>query len=164
MASVEPTGKFSSADLKHEANERRKKCKTVGEDLDEQLREAWDDVSGVQLDPKAVKMARGEEIEYIHKMKLHTEVPTTERYQRTKKGPIFVRWIDINKGDVEKPNYRSRLVAREINKHKRYDSFVATPPFDAMKLLLSLAASGNKGEVIMVIDVSRAFFHAKATR
>lgn len=113
---------------------------------------------------KAVRKARGEEIEYIHKMKLYDEVPTAECYQKTHKAPISVRWIDISKGDTERPNFRSRLVAREINTYKRDDLFAATPPLEALKLLLSMAASGNTGEVIMINDVSRAFFHAKATR
>ena len=132
--------------------------------LDAQLEEAWDDVSGAQLDPKEVRRSRMEEIDYIHKMNVYTKVPISQCYQRTNKGPISVRWIDINKGDVERPNYRSRLVAREINAYKRDDLFAATPPLEAMKLILSMAASNNKGEVLMINDVSRAFFHAKATR
>lgn len=55
-------------------------------------------------------------------------------------------------------------MAREINTHKRDDLFAATPPLEAMNLLLPMAASGNRGEVVMINDVSRAFFHAKATR
>ena len=68
-----------------------------------------------------------EEADYIHKMDLYTNVPVTQCYQQIGKAPISVRWIDINKGDVEKPNYRSRLVAREINIYKREDLFAATP-------------------------------------
>ena len=30
------------------------------------------------------------------------------------KPPISVKWVDVNKGDDLNPNYRSRLVAREI--------------------------------------------------
>lgn len=54
--------------------------------------------------------------------------------------------IDVNNGDVERPNYRSRLVAREVNTHKREDLFAATPPLVALKFSLAMAASGNKGE------------------
>ena len=52
-----------------------------------------------------------EEVEYIHKMNLYTKVPVTTCRSKTGKSSIFVRWIDVNKGGVEKPNYRSRLVA-----------------------------------------------------
>ncbi len=75
-----------------------------------------------------------------------------------------MRWIDINKGDVDNPNYRSRLVAREIKRDSRTDLFAATPPLEAMKLVLSMLASNNHGECLMVNDVSRAFFCAPAKR
>ena len=60
-------------------------------------------------------------------MQLYDKVPINECKRATGKMPITVRWIDINKGDNEKPNYRSRLVARELNTHKRDDLFAATP-------------------------------------
>ena len=121
IATVGTTENKSSTELTKEANEIKKRFQTVEEDMDDQLEEVWDDVSGAQLDPNVVKLARQEEIGYIHKMKLYTKVPVAECYERSKKGPISVRWIDINKGDAERPNYRSRLVAREINTHKRDD-------------------------------------------
>ena len=80
------------------------------------------------------------------------------------KDPITVRWIDINKGDAQTPNYRSRLVAREIYTYKRDDLFAATPPLEALKTILAMTATANKGEVLMVNDISRAYFHAKAER
>ena len=58
----------------------------------------------------------------------------------------------------------SRFVAREIDTYKRDDLFARTPPLEALKCILSMTASWNKGEVLMVNDVSRAFFHAKARR
>ena len=97
-------------------------------------------------------------------MNLYTKVPIQQCYERTGKAPISTRWIDINKGDQENPNYRSRLVAREINTYKRDDLFAATPPLEALKLIMSMTATANHGEIIMVNDISRAFFHAKAKR
>lgn len=85
-------------------------------------------------------------------------------YGAIKRAPISVRWIDINQGDHGKPNCRSRVVAREINTHKRNDLFAATPLLEAFKTIVSMAASSDKGERIMVNDVSRAFFYAEATR
>ena len=155
---------IDSAELLNVAREIQSKCKTVEEEDSELLEEAWDDVSGARLKSEKVKKARQEEAEYIHKMNLYTKVPTAECHRRTGKAPIIVRWFDINKGDEDKHNYRSRLVAREINTHKREDLFAATPPLEALKLILSIAASSNKGEIGMINDVSRAFFHAKATR
>ena len=77
---------------------------------------------------------------------------------------ISARWLDINKGDAILENYRSRLVAREIKKDDRPDLFAATPPLEALKTIISMCASGNKGEKIMVNDVSRAYFCAPARR
>ena len=156
-------GNTSGRDLMNVAKEIQSQYRTVEDDNQEELEEAWDDVSGAQLDPKAVKEARKAEVEYIHKMNLYTKVTMAECRKQTGKAPISVRWIDVNKGDAERPNYRSRLVAREINTHKRGDLFAATPPLEALKLILAMAASGNKGEVLMINAVSRAFFHAKAT-
>jgi hypothetical protein len=135
----------------------------VVEDQEEELQQAWDDVSGRELKASKVREARAEEIEYIHKTNLYTKVP---RSKATNLGAkvISVRWIDINKGDAILENYRSRLVAREIKKDDRPDLFAATPPLEALKTILSMCASGNKGEKLMVNDVSRAYFCAPARR
>ena len=57
-----------------------------------------------------------------------------------------VRWLDINNGHAVVENYRSRLVAREIKRDDRPDLFAATPPLEALKVIISMCASGNKGE------------------
>ena len=157
-------GNASGGDLMKVAKETPSKCKVVEEDEQEELEEAWDDVSGAQSDPTAERAARNEEVECIHNMDLYTKVPNVDCGNKTGKAPISVRWIDFNKGEGDKLNYRSRLVAREINTHKREDLFAATPPFEALKFILAMTASGNKGEILTVNDVIRAFFHAKATR
>ena len=97
-------------------------------------------------------------------MQLYDKVPVEECMRMTGRKPISTRWIDINKGDVSNPNYRSRLVAREINTHKRNDLFAATPPLEALKMIPAMTATANKGESIMINDISRAFFHAKVKR
>ncbi len=80
--------------------------------------------------------------------------------------PIKVRWIDINKGDTENPEYRSRLVAKEIKKDSREDLFAATPPLEALKILFRLAMTEgigvekgkeNEGMKLEFIDNRRAF-------
>ena len=118
----------SSRDLMNAPRQISTRYTTVEEDKSAELEAAWDDVSGAALDPKEVRRARSEEIEYVHKMELYEKVPVEECWNVTGKNPISTRWIDINKGDASSPNYRSRLVAREINTHKREDLFAATPP------------------------------------
>ena len=58
----------------------------------------------------------------------------------TGKKPIGVRWVDINKGDDQNPDYRSRLVAKEINTGHDDDLFAATPPIEALKILFKIAS------------------------
>lgn len=118
--------------------------KVLEESYDEELEKAWDDVTGAELNPAKVQVARQEEISYIRKMKLHRKVPEEECWNNTGKAPMKLRRIDINKGDPKEPNYRSRLVATN-NTHKRDDLFAATPPVEALKLSISATATGGQG-------------------
>ena len=86
-----------------EAEMIKSKYKTIEEDNSADLEIAWDDVTGAELNPKDVRKARGEEIEYVRKMNLYTNVPIKQCYDRTGNGPISTRWIDINKGDSVNP-------------------------------------------------------------
>ena len=61
------------------------------------------------------------------------------------------------------------MVAKEFNNGEVEGLFAATPPLEAMRLLLSEAAtmygqSHREDKVIMINDVSRAFFEAPAKR
>ena len=49
-------------------------------------------------------------------------------WANTGKDPIGTRWVDVKKGDDVNPEYRSRLVAKEIKRDNREDLFAATPP------------------------------------
>ena len=55
---------------------------------------------------------RKEEIDEFHKHEVYTKTELSECWKETGKAPVKVRWIDINKGDSENPDYRSRLVAK----------------------------------------------------
>ena len=60
---------------------------------------------------------------------------------------------------------RSRLVAKEIKVNEPLDLFAATPPLEALKILLSFTTSEiHSGRCLMHNDVSRAYFHAPAIR
>ena len=115
-----------------------------------------------------VVAARDDEIKGISKCGVWDKVPLEECYKNTGKAPVGTRWIDINKGDITNPVYRSRLVGKEFNEEKVLRIFSATPPLEALKILLSTAATmedyGEEDKVIMVNDVSRAFFEAPAVR
>ena len=85
-----------------------------------------------------------------------------------------MKWVDVNKGDDEFPNYRSRLVAREIRQAGEDTIFAPTPPLESLRTVLSMAATDLAGDIkhdrradsddrtqIMVLDISRAYFNAK---
>ena len=79
------------------------------------------------LDSHMVRMARKEEMEEVRKHNLYMKVPIGQCWDKTGKAPIGVRWVDINRRDKIHPEYRSRLVAKEIRTDKREDLFAATP-------------------------------------
>ena len=101
----------------------------------------YDDVTGEQLDTKGAETARKTEMEEVSKHNLYTKVPVEKCWQATGAAPIKTKWIDINKGDRNKPEYRSRWVAKEIVHEKRDDLFAATPPLEMIKMLLSIAVT-----------------------
>ena len=59
---------------------------------------------------------------------------------------------------------RSRIVASEFKCGDRPDSFAGSPPLEALKAIVSIAASHSPEFSLMHVDVSRAYFHAKAQR
>ena len=129
---------------------------------------ASDDVTGQDLDPEEVRLARQTEMNYVHKRGVWRKVPRSLAVRNGWK-IIATRWIDTNKGDKANPNYRSRLVAKEFNDGAQEGLFAATPPLEALRLLVSDAATiteehQQSDKVIMLNDVARAFFEAPMTR
>lgn len=105
---------------------------------------AVDDVSGAFLDPKMIKKARQEEVDYVRTMRLYTKVPIKECIAQTGKQPIATRWVDVNKQDATNPLYRSRLVGKEFNTYNDMSLYAATPPTEALRLILHIAATNQK--------------------
>ena len=130
--------------------------------------EAWDDLTGLSLDPKGALAARKQELEYISQKQVWEIVPREEARRNGWK-VIKSRWIDINKGDDVASLYRSRLVGKEFADKKVEGLFVGTPPLEALRFLVHEAATvegeeEEQGKVVMVNDVARAFFEANAIR
>ena len=71
-----------------------------------------DATTGQVLGGELVNVARELEMEYFKAKNVYTKVPREDAYRRAGKAPITVKWVDTNKGDDDKPNYRSRLVAK----------------------------------------------------
>ncbi len=110
-----------------------------------------------------IKKAREAEMETFKKHGVYEKVPLEEHWRVTGKALVGVKWVDANKGDMEKPEYRCTLVARESDKDKREDLVAATPPLEAKKVLFSLCASMPE-MCLEFVDAVRAYFHAKARR
>ena len=132
----------------------------------------YDDVSGASLPSDLVKKGREDELEIIEELKVWEIRPISECFDVTGKAPITTRWVDTNKGDVDSPDVRCRLVGRELKAFQlRDDVFSATPPLMAVMFLFSLfmtlnipGASAGAAMCLMFLDISRAYFHSPATR
>ena len=128
------------------------------------MKTAFDDLTGDELSAPMVRQARKEEMRYFKDMRVYDKVPIEECLAETGRKPIAVRWVDINKGDTAQPNYRSRLVAKELRGNdENPDWFAATPPSECLKLMLTKIASDKKHKLLYA-DVSRAYFYAPAVR
>ena len=137
-------------------------------EADHRWDEYTDDLSGKPLRSDLVQQARKEEIDIFNQFPVYEKVPIEDSYYFTGKGPIGTKWVDVNKGDDEEPEYRCRFVAKEIKRRNDESIFAATPPLEGKKLLFSLAVSGTKGSAdplkLLFIDVKRAYFYAKSVR
>ena len=114
-------------------------------------------------------------MDYFNSKGVWHKVERATALARIEKSPIRVRWVDVNKGDDDHPNYRSRLVAREIRRKREDSIFASTPPLEALAAILSLTATEDfwPEEVwhapqdsesrlqISTIDISRAYFNAR---
>ena len=58
---------------------------------------------------------------------------------------VQTRWIDINKGDDEKPKYRSIFVGKEFNNEPVEGMFGETPLLEALRYLIHEAATVRSG-------------------
>jgi hypothetical protein len=126
--------------------------------------ETFDEITGAVLPPKLVQQARAEEIKFMLDWGVWERVPIADCWRETGRAPIGSKWVDVNKGDAVRPLIRSRFVVKEIATYKSDDFFAATPPLEAFRLLLSLAASSGKDTKIEVLDARKAHLHAFADR
>ena len=133
-----------------------------------------DSITGQPLNTDLVHAARKKELEYFAAKRVWRKVPRADAMRLQGKPPITVKWIDVNKGDDENHNYRSRLVAREVRKPWEASVFAPTPPLEALRSILSIAATEIRGIIqhdrsptselrtqVSVVDISRAYFNAK---
>ena len=125
--------------------------------------ECWDDVTGAPMQEGLLRAARDLEMNFFERMGVWAE-RLPKQVAKSRGGKVIQgRWVDTNKGDSVKPDYRARFVAKEFNNGVDPALFAATPPLEALKLLLAYAASDSNVHV-MLSDVKRAYFNAFAQR
>ena len=156
-------------DLTTQILKKRSRRSEGGQILQElnSIREAkyGDDAKGGWLDPALVRMALEEEMQYVKKHAVYEKVPMSQCWKETVKNPIKTGWADTNKGTSECPNMRSRWVAKEYNTGPWPDLFSATSPLGGSEARhLGGSIKQPEGTVLLVIDVRRAYFYAKARR
>ncbi len=134
-----------------------------------------DDITGQVLRDDLVLEARQKELAYFDSKGVWMKCPKGEARLRTGKGAISVRWVDVNKGDDINPRCRSRLVARQLKSRdpSKESFFAPTPPLEALRTVISFAASeidnwkpcydprSRRRMQMSFVDISRAYFNAK---
>jgi hypothetical protein len=129
-----------------------------------------DDVTGQPLRPELVKESRKVELKFFEDKQVLRKVLRGTSMRVTGRAPIPIRWVDTNKGDDQQPEYRSRLVAKQIRFKGTEPTFAAMPPIEAVRTIASLLATALPGErfekhgpqrmQVSVIDIKRAYFNA----
>jgi hypothetical protein len=128
----------------------------------------WDAITNEELPPDLTAASRAEEIAFMKEWEVWDVVPISESWRLTGRAPLQGKWVDVNKGDFSRPVIRSRYVAKEFADKRSDEFFAATPPLEALRMVISHAASGRRssrgGRKILVIDARKAHLHAMAER
>ena len=91
-----------------------------------------EEITGHKLIKAEAEAATQEEVQQFAEHNVYTQVLTHQCYDRNGKSPINARWVDINKGDDDSQEYRSRLMAKELKTDNSPDLFAAAPSFEAI--------------------------------
>ena len=112
-----------------------------------------------------MRKAREPELKYLRDLGVYEKFDEKEAVAKYKIAPVDTKWIDTDKAFEGEPmQIRSRMCARDFKSDDRPDLYAGTPPLEALKAIISIAANNKDTFSIMHIDVSRAYFHAKAQR
>ena len=87
-------------------------CEVFGVNVEK--KKYWDDITGQELDPENVRIARALEVEFFHDMHVYDKVPISECIRVTGKRPIKCRWVDVLK---KCGTHRSRRAGKEDTTH-----------------------------------------------
>ncbi|CAK0838042.1 unnamed protein product, partial [Prorocentrum cordatum] len=144
----------------------------VGKWRDTLRTEFYDDLTGLPLDPTLVKAARRLEMDFMAQLGVWVYAREEDCQRELGRRPLSVRWVDIDKGDTDRPDYRSRLVVQETKAQSTIAGddigavFAATPPLECLRLICSMVMSSDpsEGRVPRFLDISRAHPHCEIKR
>ena len=106
--------------------------------------EFWDDVNDWKpLNWELAAQARKLEMEFFKKMGVYKKVSRDVAEEMGCK-VITTKWVDTNKGHTSRPNYRSRLVGREVTYDKRLNLFSA----DAEVIVCHVCKRSDRARVV----------------
>ena len=141
-------GQISASKSKKEKHEIDKKgdvdmgATEVNIEEDEWGKWEYDDGNDSEFDRKLLKEARLEEVNFMQNIGVWEPSTWEECMQKTGKGPITTKRVDVDKGRDGEVLIRSRLVARDFknkNDERNFDVFAATPPLEMKRLLFRMA-------------------------
>ena len=136
----------------------------VNQEESEEVPDAvWrEDPTEEELDPEKLKEGIRDEMDFMEKMGMFEDSTEQECWDKTGAAPTSTRWVLGKKVlDNGEDIVRARLVGRDFNTGRRLneDLFAATPPLEALKLLLRASMvreEGGEETKLMFIDVRKA--------
>ena len=99
-------------------------------------------------------------------MKVYDRVPREEQLE-TGGNLSGTTSIDVNKGDMDKPEIDCRLVGQEFRTTPDNALYASTPPLEPLRLIVSRAGTWDCNRCereIVITDVSTAYFDVEAFR
>ena len=78
-------------------------------------------ITGLPVNREMLKKARELEMQYMEEFKVLEDRDRDMCMTVTGRPPIPTDWVDINKGDLLRPNYRSSLVCQETRGRSTVD-------------------------------------------
>ena len=110
--------------------------------------------TGLPLNPEMVKKARELEMQYMDELHVLEHSDRDTCMAKTGRPPIRTDWVDIDKGESSRPNYRSRvaLAGQQLILEDWAATFAETLPYEDD----SPRSEVQGDDEVLMLDISRA--------
>ena len=112
-------------------------------------------LAGKEFPWQAVKGAREKELQYWRELGVYEKVDERAAVAKYSVTPLDTKWVDTDKA------FEGRCKSVQFKNGERTDLYAGTLPLEALKAIISIAASHSPVFSLMHVDVSRAHFHRK---